>query len=187
MARKAKKLQDVKVQAVASAKSTLQDYSDFIFADYRGLTVEQMTNLRNQLRSKNTAFKVLKNNFARLAFEELKVESVSDFIRGPTAVVLPKGEPNEIAKILYDFAKEAPALQVKGGVISSELYDAAKLEAFSKLPGKKQLIAMMMSAINGPVQKLAATLQAYVDKKFAGEGQAPAPAAEVPVDTSQAS
>jgi large subunit ribosomal protein L10 len=168
MARRAKKLQEVKVQAVASAKTTLQEYSDFIFADYRGLTVGQMTSLRNQLRVKNSALKVFKNNFARLAFQELKVESVSDFLTGPTAIVLPKDEPNEIAKILYDFKKEAPALEIKGGVISSELYDSAKLEAFSKLPGKKQLIAMLMSTINGPVQKLAATLQAYVDKKSAG-------------------
>ena len=175
------------MQAVASSKSTLQDYSDFIFADYRGLTVEQITNLRNQLPAKNTAFKVLKTNCARLAFEELKVEQVADFLTGPTAVVLPKDEPNEIAKILYDFAKEAPALQIKGGVIASELYDGAKLEALSKLPGKKQLISMLMSAINGPVQKLAATLHAYVDKKSAGGESAPAPAAEKPVDTAQAS
>jgi large subunit ribosomal protein L10 len=167
MARRAKKLQDVKVQAVASAKTILQDYSDFIFADYRGLTVEQMTNLRNQLRAKNSVLKVFKNNFARLAFEELKIESVSDFLSGPTAVVLPKDEPNEVAKILYDFKKEAPTLEIKGGVISNELYDGAKLAAFSKLPGKKQLISMLMSTINGPVQKLAATLQAYVDKKSA--------------------
>ena len=69
---------------------------------------------------------------------------------------------------MYDFAKETPALEIKGGLIDKEKYDAAKLEAFSKLPGKKQLIAMIMSTINAPVQKLAATLQAYVDKKSEG-------------------
>jgi large subunit ribosomal protein L10 len=169
MARKAKKLQDIKVQAIASAKTMLQDYSDFIFTDYRGLTVSQITELRRQLRAKNCQYKVVKNNFARIAFEELKVEAVSDFLKGPTAVALPKEESNEAAKILYDFAKEIPALQIKGGLVSSEIYDAAKLEVFSKLPGKKQLISMMMSAINGPVQKLAATLLSYVNKKSAEE------------------
>jgi large subunit ribosomal protein L10 len=77
-------------------------------------------------------------------------------------------DTNEVAKILYDFAKEAPALEIKGGLIDNENYDAAKLEAFSKLPGKKQLIAMIMSTINAPVQKVAATLQAYVDKMSEG-------------------
>jgi large subunit ribosomal protein L10 len=173
MARKAKKLQDAKVQAIGAAKTLFQDYPDFIFTDYRGLSVGQITELRKQLRAKNCQYKVVKNNFARLAFEELKVDSVADFLKGPTAVALPRDESGEAAKILYGFAKEAPALQIKGGIIASEVYDEAKLEAFSKLPGKKQLIAMLMSAINGPAQKLAATLLSYVDKKSA-EGAASA-------------
>ena len=78
-----------------------------------------------------------------------------------------KEDSNESAKVLFDFAKDAPALVVKGGYIGGEIYDAAKIEAYSKVPGKKQLIAMLMSTINGPVQKIAATLQAYVDKKSA--------------------
>jgi large subunit ribosomal protein L10 len=84
-----------------------------------------------------------------------------------------------VAKILYDFVREAPALEIKGGYVSNEVYDAAKLEAFSKLPGKKQLISMIMSAINGPAQKLAATIQAYADKKAAEGGVAAAKAAPV--------
>ena len=67
----------------------------------------------------------------------------------------------------WRFKKNAPTLEVKGGSIDKEVYDAAKIEAYSKVPGKKQLYAMLMSAMNGPVQKLAATLQAYVDKKTA--------------------
>ena len=111
-------------------------------------------------------------------FDEMKIENLADYLAGPTAIALLKDDPNEVAKILFDFAKEAPALQVKGAYIEKEIYDAAKIEAFSKLPGKKQLIAMLMSAINGPAQKLAATLQAYVEK-LEKEGPAPAaPAAE---------
>lgn len=88
---------------------------------------------------------------------------------------------------MFDFAKEAPALVVKGAWVEDELYDAAKIEAFAKLPGKKQLIAMLMSAINGPARKLAGTLQAYVEKleKEGPASAAPkveeaAPAAEAP-------
>jgi len=168
MAIRAKNLQPAKVEAIAAAKSVLEGCSDYIFADYRGLTVEQITELRKQLRAKNCAFKVVKNNFARIAFQEMNVDSVADYLTGPTAIALSTEDTNEVAKILYDFAKDAPALQVKGGLIENELYDAEKLEAFSKLPGKKQLIAMIMSTINAPIQKVAATLQAYVDKQSEG-------------------
>ena len=97
----------------------------------------------------------------------MKVENVADYLKGPTVIAMAKEDANEVAKVLFDFAKDAPTLTVKGAYVEKEVYDAAKIEAFSKVPGKKQLIAMLMSAMNGPVQKLAATLQAYVDKKTA--------------------
>lgn len=178
MAVRAKKLQPAKTQAIEAAKTLLEGYEDFIFTDYRGLSVEQITDLRHQLRAKECSFKVIKNNFARIAFEEMKIDTVSDFLSGPTAIALSKGDTNEVAKVLYDFAKNVPALEVKGGLIGNEVYDTAKLEAFSKLPGKNQLIAMIMSAINAPVQKIAATLQAYIDKQNAEGGAVPAAATE---------
>lgn len=196
MAIRAKKLQPAKVEAIANVKSVLEGYNDYIFADYRGLTVEQITELRKQLRAKDCQFKVMKNNFVKVAFDEMKIENLADYLAGPTAIALLKDDPNEVAKILFEFAKEAPALQVKGAFIDKEIYDAEKIEAFSKLPGKKQLIAMLMSAINGPAQKLAATLQAYVEKlekegpapaapkaeEAAAPAEEPAPAAEAPAE-----
>ncbi|EID86360.1 Ribosomal protein L10 [Treponema sp. JC4] len=167
MAIKAKKIQPAKAEAIENAKKVLGEYNDFIFADYRGLTVEQITTLRDKLREKNAVLKVMKNNFARIAFEDMKVENVADYLKGPTVIAMAKEDANEVAKVLFDFAKDAPTLTVKGAYVEKEVYDAAKIEAFSKVPGKKQLIAMLMSAMNGPVQKLAATLQAYVDKKTA--------------------
>ena len=167
MAIKAKKIQPARAEAIENAKKVLGEYNDFIFADYRGLTVEQITTLRDKLREKNAVLKVMKNNFARIAFEDMKVENVADYLKGPTVIAMAKEDANEVAKVLFDFAKDAPTLTVKGAYVEKEVYDAAKIEAFSKVPGKKQLIAMLMSAMNGPVQKLAATLQAYVDKKTA--------------------
>ena len=167
MAIKAKKIQPAKAEAIENAKKVLGEYNDFIFADYRGLTVEQITTLRDKLREKNAVLKVMKNNFARIAFEDMKVENVADYLKGPTVIAMAKEDANEVAKVLFDFAKDAPTLTVKGAYVEKEVYDAAKIEAFSKVPGKKQLIAMLMSAMNGPVQKLAATLQAYADKKAA--------------------
>lgn len=178
MAIKAAKLQPAKTAAIEEAKKVLGDYSNYIFVDYRGLTVEQITKLRAGLREKNSQLKVFKNNFAKVAFDEMKNESVAQYLSGPTAIAMVKEDANESAKVLFDFAKEAPALVVKGAWVENELYDAAKIEALSKLPGKKQLIAMLMSAINGPAQKLAATLQAYVEKLEKEGPAAAAPAAE---------
>lgn len=175
MAIRAKAFQPAKTKAIAEAKEVLQSYNDYIFADYRGLTVEQLSQLRKQLREKECEFKVVKNNFARVAFEEMEITSVSDYLAGPTAIALVKQDANEAAKVLFDFAKDAPALQVKGALVEKEIYDKDKIEAYSKLPGKKQLIAMIASTINAPVQKLAATLQAYVDKMSEG-GDTPAAA-----------
>ena len=177
MAIMAKKLQPAKTAAIEETKKILADYSDFIFVDYRGLTVEQITKLRDGLREKNAQLKVFKNTYARIAFQEMKIEGVSDYMAGPTAIAMLKEEANEAAKVMFDFSKDAPALKVKGAWVSNEIFDAAKIEAYSKLPGKKTLIAMLMSAINGPARKLAGTLQAYVEKKQS-EGDAPAPAAE---------
>jgi len=165
MAMKAKKLQAAKTSAIADIKARFEAASDFIFTEYRGLTVEQITTLRRQLREKGCNYKVVKNNFARIAFEDLKKADVSNYLSGPTAVALVGGESGAAAKVLFDFAKETPALVIKGSLIGGEVFDAAKTEAYSKLPGKKELISMLMSVMQATTTKLAATLQAVADKK----------------------
>ncbi|WP_315327719.1 50S ribosomal protein L10 [Treponema socranskii] len=181
MAVKAKKVQPAKTAAIEAAKKTFADYNDFIFADYRGMTVEQITQLRRKLREQSAVLKVVKNNFARIAFADMKIDNVADYLKGPTVVAMVKEDSNEVAKTLFDFTKDAPTLNVKGGFIGKEIYDAAKISEFSKIPGKKTLIAMLMSAINGPARQLAATLQAYVDKKAAGGDASPsAPVTDAP-------
>jgi large subunit ribosomal protein L10 len=179
MAIVAKKIQDIKVTSIAELKDAFSQSPDFIFADYRGLTVEQITNLRKQLRAKEAVFKVVKNNFARIAFEQLSAPSdVSNYLTGPTAVAIAPKDSNEVAKILFDFIKEAPTLNVKCGLVGASVYDAKQVEAFSKLPGKKELISMLMSVMNGPARNLAAalndiparlvrTVKAVADKKGA--------------------
>ncbi|MDR1363209.1 MAG: 50S ribosomal protein L10 [Spirochaetaceae bacterium] len=180
MAIAAKKIQDYKTKAIAEIKGVFQGgesaANDFIFTGYRGLTVAQITELRKQLRGKSTVYKVIKNNFARIAFEEISTPDVSSFLVGPTAVAVAPGDTNEIAKILFEFAKEAPALTIKGALVAGSVYDAKQTEAFSKLPGRLELISMLMSVMNGPARNLAAalndvpsrlarTLKAIADKK----------------------
>jgi large subunit ribosomal protein L10 len=179
MAIVAKKIQDVKTKAIDELKENFQRSTDFIFTDYRGLTVGQITALRKHLRGKDARFKVVINNFARIAFEQLSAPDVSAYLTGPTAVAISSRDSNEVAKILLDFTKEAPALRVKGGLLGTAVYDAAQIEAFSRLPGRLELISMLMSVMNGPARNLAAalndiparlvrTVKAIADKKAEG-------------------
>jgi large subunit ribosomal protein L10 len=162
MAIVASKIQEVKTKAIGELKEvfTVAEGAapDFIFADYRGLTVEQITNLRKLLRGKEASFKVVKNNFARLAFEELKAPDVSDYLVGPTAIAIASKDSNEVAKILMDFVREAPTLKIKGGLVGNNVYSDKQIEAFSRLPGRLELISMLMSVMNGPARNLAAAL-----------------------------
>ena len=159
MAIVAKKIQDVKTRAIADLNADFASVTDFIFADYRGLTVEQITRLRKNLRAKEAKFRVVKNAYARIAFEQLQAPGeVSSYLAGPTAVAIAPRDANEVAKLLLDFAREAPALKIKGGLVGESVYDAEQMEAFSKLPGRLELISMLMSVMNGPVRNLAAAL-----------------------------
>jgi large subunit ribosomal protein L10 len=178
MAIVAKKIQDAKVVSIKELKDLFEKAPDFIFTDYRGLTVEQITALRTQLRAKEAQFKVVKNNFARIAFEQLSAPDVSGYLTGPTAIAVSPKDSNEIAKILLEFAKETPALNVKGGLVGNTVYDANQVAAFSRLPGRLELISMLMSVMNGPARNLAAalndinarlvrTVKAVADKKAA--------------------
>jgi len=154
----AKKIQENKTKAIGELKESLGKAGDFIFTDYRGLTVEQITALRKQLRTKEVKYEVVKNNFARLAFEQLSMPDVSSYLVGPTAVAITPKDANEVAKILYEFTKEVPALKVKGALVSGSVYNAAQTEAFSKLPGRLELISMLMSVMNGPARNLVSAL-----------------------------
>ena len=158
MAIVAKKIQESKTKAIGELKDAFGAAEDFIFTDYRGLTVGQITALRRNLRGKEARYKVVKNNFARLAFEQLSSPDVSSFLVGPTAVAIVPQDSSEVAKIIFDFAKETPALKVKGALVGGTVYDTVQTEAYSKLPGRLELISMLMSVMNGPARNLAAAL-----------------------------
>ena len=172
---KTKKIQQYKIDKVAAIKERLEAVNDVILADYRGLNVEQITNLRSQLREKEATFAIVKNNLAKIAFQQMEMPHEEDYFIGPTAVTLIKTDAGPVAKILLDFAKNAP-IKFKGGVVGGKALSADQVNALSKLPGKEQLIAMLMSTMNAPLtnlmyamngvaQKLVRTLQAVADKK----------------------
>jgi len=159
MAIVAKKLQESKVKSIDHIKEVFSASEDFIFTNYRGLTVEQISNLRKLLRGKGAHYKVVKNNFAKIAFQQLSFpDGVAGFLAGPTAIAIASRDTNEVAKILVDFVKEAPVLAIKGGLIGKDLYNVQQVEAFSRLPSRLELISMLMSVMNGPARNLAAAL-----------------------------
>jgi large subunit ribosomal protein L10 len=181
MAMRANKIQSAKTDAIGELKTKIGAASDFVFAEYRGLTVEQITNLRKQLREKNAQFHVVKNNFAVIAFDQLGFpKTVAPMLQGPTAVAFARGDPNEVAKILVDFAKEVPALKVKGAVVDKDFLDDKAIAAFARLPSRNVLLAMLMATMRAPIQNLVYTLMALQEKVGAGASAAPA-AAEAPV------
>lgn len=173
------KINSDKTEAVASLQDSFASSNDFFFADYRGMTVEQLTELRSKLREQNASFRVVKNRFAKIAFNNLqKPEGVADLLTGPTAVTAVEGESGVVAKILFELAKEMP-LEVKGGLIGSDIFDKAQVEAYSKLPTKAELLSSLMGTMRAPVQnlvylldaiptKLVRTLQAVADQKAKG-------------------
>lgn len=167
------KVNETKEAAVKQLKEEFGQYSGFIFADYRGLTVAQISDLRKQLRAKDAVCRVVKNRYAKIAMKELGHEGVDDKLVGPTAIVLAKGdEQSAIAKIVVEAQKGTDnKLKVRGGFLDGRAFDAAEVDAFSKLPGRLDLISHLMATMMAPVQKVAATLLAYQEKL---EGKAPA-------------
>ena len=163
-----------KEDAVKALRDEFSGYDAFIFTDYRGMTVEQITDIRKNLRKEEAAYRVVKNRYAKIALKDLGKDGADDEMKGPTAVALVKGDTaNSVAKILFNANKDGVAITVKGALIGGELMNADQIEALSKLPTKLELIASLMGTMKAPVQKLAATLLAYVESK----GGAPAEAA----------
>lgn len=162
-----------KEDAVKALKEEFAGYDGFIFTDYRGMTVEQITNIRKSLRKDEGAYRVVKNRYAKIALKDLDKGGAEDQMVGPTAVALVKGDTaNVVAKVLFAAAKDGVNVQVKGALIGDELMTAEQIEAISKLPTKLELIASLMGTMKAPVQKLAATLLAYVESKGGASAEA---------------
>lgn len=170
-----KEIQQSKTDKVNELKEQFKDVKDYFFTDYRGLTVEQITDLRNRLREKNALYKVVKNNFAKIVLKELDCPEVDDYLFGPTAIAYTSDDSGPVAKVLLEFAKDT-SVEVKGGLVEGNVYDASGVEAYSKLPTRVELLAKLMGTMNAPLQnlvyamngvtqKLVRTLQAVADSK----------------------
>ncbi|AHH10562.1 50S ribosomal protein L10 [Borrelia coriaceae] len=158
------KINPKKVEMFNSFKEFLEDKDNIFFLDYRGLTVTKLTELRNRVESEQGELRVVKNSIMKRVLKDKQIEGLDPYLLGPTAVVTAVDEANVIAKIFYEFVKTS-TLKVKGGFVLGEVYDEAKLNAYSKLPTKKEAISLFMSVLKAPISKLARTLKALSDIK----------------------
>ena len=138
-----------------------------VLVDYKGITVEEDTKLRKELREANVNYFVEKNTMLLRAFKECGIEGFEEALNGTTALAVSNDDQTAPARILGKFAEKAgdEKFNLKAGYVEGEIYDQAGVVALSKIPSKDTLLAQLVGSLQGPLQKLAATLNAVVDKK----------------------
>jgi large subunit ribosomal protein L10 len=142
---------------VAEVAAKLADAQATILAEYRGLTVAQMTVLRRQAYGAKVYLRVVKNTLARRAVEGTGFACLQDQMSGPLALAI-SADPVAVAKILSEFAKDNDKLRIKAAAMGGKLMSLAQVKALATLPGREQLLAMLMGTMQAPVQKFVQTL-----------------------------
>ena len=148
-----------------------------VVVDYRGLTVEQDTALRKQLREAGVSYKVYKNTMIRFAAKGTEFEALEPHLEGPTALAVSKEDATAPARVLAEFAKKADKLELKGGVVEGTYYDAAGIGVIASIPSRDVLLGRLLGSMQSPITNLARVLNQIAEKGGADACEA-APAAE---------
>lgn len=164
---------ELKAPIVDEIKGYVADAKAAVLVDYRGLTVEQDTRLRKQLREAGVVYKVYKNTMLHLAFDGTDYAQLDQHLEGPTAIAFGIDDETAPARILSDFAKEAEALQFKGAIVDGTYYDEAGIKVLAKIPSKDVLISKLLGSLQSPITNFA-----RVVKQIAESGDGEAAAAE---------
>ena len=143
MSEKTTKINKSKLEAVESAKSYIGSGKDLIFTDFRGLNVGQITELRKRLREKDSDYRVVKNNYTKIAISDLGLPDVSEFLFGPTAIALSRDDVGPVAKAIFAFTKES-SVKIKGGIVGGKVYDSGEIQALSAKPFSLPLITVIV-------------------------------------------
>lgn len=151
------KVLETKKAQVAGIVEVLKDASTGVLMDYRGLTVEEDTKLRNDLRAAGVKYFVVKNTLLRLAANQVGLEELDSILHGPTALAVSE-DPVAPAKILFDFAKDNEKVEIKSGFMDGKVLSQEELIRLAKTPSKDTLIAKIMGSLNAPVSNLARLL-----------------------------
>lgn len=159
------KNRQLKEAKVAEIKEKLEKAQAVVLAKYQGLTVEEDTLLRKNLREAGIEYKVYKNTLVTLAVKELGIEGFDEYLEGPVSIAFGYDDVTAPARILNDFAKDHKALELKAGIVDGELYDAAKIQQLATIPSKEVLIAKLLGSIKSPISSFARVISAIVDSK----------------------
>jgi large subunit ribosomal protein L10 len=155
-----------KVEKIEVVKAKIDGSTATLVTEYRGLTVAEMASLRRTLRTVGGDYKVFKNTLVRRAISGSNYEPLNELLVGPTAIAFVDGDVSAVAKALRDFAKGAPALILKGGVLDGKLIGTRELGALADLPSRDVLLAQFAGALAAPMRQMAGLLKA-VPQNFA--------------------
>ncbi len=177
---------ELKQPIVEEISANIKDAQSVVLVDYRGLTVEQDTALRKQLREAGITYKVYKNTMMNFAFKGTDFESLAPYLEGPSAIAISTTDATAPARVLAKFAKTAQALEIKAGVVEGIAYDAAGIANIASIPSREELLSKLLGSIQSPIANFARVMNQLAEKGGAGECEAPAkeeaPAAEAPVE-----
>ena len=168
---------ELKQPIVAEISEAIKDAQSVVLVDYRGLTVEQDTNLRKQLREAGVTYKVYKNTMMNFAFKGTDFEGLAPYLEGPSAVAISTTDATAPARILAKFAKDAKALEIKAGVVEGNVYDAAGMQAISQIPSRDELISKLLGSLQSPITNFARVMNQIAEKGGASACAAAAEAA----------
>ena len=176
---------ELKKPIVDEIAAAVKDAQSVVLVDYRGLTVEQDTQLRKQLREAGITYKVYKNTMMNFAFKGTDCEALLPYLEGPSAVAISTEDATAPARVLCKFSKTADALEVKGGIVEGIAYDADGIKEVAKIPSREELLSKLLGSIQSPITNFARVMNQLAEKGGASGCEAPA-AEEAPAEAEAA-
>ena len=155
---------ELKAPVVAEISEAIKDAQSVVLVDYRGLTVEQDTALRKQLREAGINYKVYKNTMMNFAFKGTDFEALAPFLEGPSAIAISNTDATAPARELAKFAKTANKLEIKAGVVEGTMYDAKGMAEISLIPSRDELLSKLLGSIQSPITNFARVMKQLAEK-----------------------
>ena len=155
---------ELKKPIVEQISEELNGAKAAVLVDYRGITVEQDTELRKQLREAGVIYKVYKNTMINFAVKGTEFEELSKHLEGPTAIAISKEDATAPARILYNFAKNAPKLELKAGVVDGTYYDEKGIQVIATIPSREELLSKLLGSMQSPITNFARVIKQIAEK-----------------------
>ena len=155
---------ELKQPVIDEISELIDGAATVVLADYRGLTVAEDTDLRRQLREAGVTYKVYKNSMMNFAFKDTEFADLSQHLAGPTAIAVCKEDATAAARVLAKFAKDAEALEIKGGVVEGVYYDAAGIGTIASIPSKEDLLSKLLATFQSPITDFARVIKQIAEK-----------------------